>query len=111
MGVLITKKVYEVLQDKGLGAKILVVDGSFFETALKKCGCCGPPPSLDYKVDFLDEILPEYEDPAKFTRVGGRMPAIVDRLLLSAAEAAGQEIIVMTEEDTSRKVRVYARIT
>jgi len=34
----------------------------------------------------------------------------VDRLLFSAVEAAKQQVIVMTEEDTRGGFRVYAKI-
>ncbi len=112
MGILISKKVHDFLKDKGLGGKTMVVDGSFYEKSAKPCGCCGPPPSLDYKVDFFDEedIPAPLHDATKFTRVQNKMPVVVDNLLYSAVEAAKQQVIVMTEEDTQGGFRVYAKI-
>jgi len=112
MGILISKKVHEFLKSKGLGGKTMVVDGTFYQNSAKPCGCCGPPPSLDYKVEFLDddEVPAPLHDAAKFTRVQNKMPVVVDRLLFSAVEAAKQQVIVMTEEDTRGGYRVYAKI-
>ncbi len=97
---------------KGLGGKTMIVDGSFYENSAKPCGCCGPPPSLDYKVDFYDEedLPAPLHDEAKYIRVQNKMPVVVERLLFSAVEAAKQQVFVMTEEDTRGGFRVYAKI-
>ena len=90
----------------------MIVDGSFYEKNVKKCGCCGPPPSLDYRVQFFDEenVPEELRNPNQFARVQNKMPIIVEHLLFSAVEAAKQQIIVMMDEDTRGNYRVFAKI-
>ncbi len=112
MGILISNKVHEFLKSKGLGGKTMVLDGSFYQESAKPCGCCGPPPSLDYHLGFFDEaeVPAAFRDDAKFLRVQNKMPVVVERLLFDAVEVAKLHIIVLVEEDTRGEFRVYARI-
>ncbi|OLS14188.1 MAG: hypothetical protein RBG13Loki_2199 [Promethearchaeota archaeon CR_4] len=112
MVILISKKVHEFLKNRGLGGKTMVIDGSFYENSAKPCGCCGPPPSLDYKVQFFAErqLPAPLHDATKFTHIQNKMQVVIDRLLFSAVEAAKQRVIVMAEEDTRGGYRIYAKI-
>lgn len=100
------------LRDRGLNGRALLIDGSFWPKKTKACGCCGPPPSADYKVEFLSEDDQRLKG-GKFVRVevgGGRLVAHVDAQLYEAAEVAGQDFVVSYEEATDGTWRAYAQV-
>ncbi|MHA1731148.1 MAG: hypothetical protein ACTSU5_04360 [Promethearchaeota archaeon] len=106
MGVVISRKTHEKLSELLPGVRAFLIDGSFWPKNVKGCGCCGPPPSMDYKVEPVEPDDPRVQN-GKFTRVDGKVPVFVDRQLYDAASVARQDFVVQVDESTSGEFRVY----
>lgn len=109
MGIRISTRVVDQLREQGLTTRALLIDGSFWPKNVKGCGCCGPPPSQDYKVELVLDGDPRLQNSA-LQRVEARLPAFVNARLYEAARYAGQDFVVMVDESTTGEYRVYANV-
>ncbi len=82
----------------------LLIDGSLDAEYVKTCGCCGPPPSPDYKVTVMHANDVEKVHGAlmskKFEEVRGLVPVLIERQLFDALDAARMSVVIFYLETT-----------
>ncbi|MHA1848819.1 MAG: hypothetical protein ACTSYS_04720 [Promethearchaeota archaeon] len=53
VNIVLKREAREFIENNAENIDYLLIDGSLDSEYVKMCGCCGPPPSPDYKVDII----------------------------------------------------------
>ena len=75
----------------------LVIDGSLDAEYVKVCGCCGPPPSPDYKVQIIKhgENDPTHAVGKRFFVEADKIvPVRIEKQLFDALEVARMSVVL-----------------
>lgn len=105
MSIVLKKEARSYLESMKDAIDFLLIDGTLHVPNEKVCGCCGPPPSPDYKIqlfkkgdhgkDAIKEQIIDLEKIVKFK---------VSKQLYDAIVAARLNIVVFYLESTDEKV-------
>lgn len=99
MNIVLKKEAKQFLEQKRIYIRYLLIDGTLDKPPSGPCGCCGPPPSPDYKV-FIFRVG-EQEDPhdGPLVEVQKIVPIKIDEQLHDAINAAKMSIVLFFMQD------------